>query len=61
MTPSMTVYGEIVKERFASLLVKGLAVFGIFWSFVKFLCLGKLYLTIGNALIKDNSEDQVDD
>ena len=61
MASSMTFYGEIVKESYYSLLVKGLAVFGIFWSFVKFLCLGKLYITIGNALIKGNSQDQVDD
>ena len=61
MASSMTFYGEIVKESYYSLLVKGLAAFGIFWSFVKFLCLGKLYITIGNALIKGNSQDQVDD
>lgn len=61
MTSSMAFYGEIVKERYFSLLVKGLAVFGIFWSFVKFLCLGKLYITIGNALINGNSQEQGDD
>lgn len=61
MTSSMTFYGEIVKERYFSLLVKGLAVFGIFWSFVKFVCLGKLYITIGNALINGNSQEQGDD
>lgn len=60
MTSSMTFYGEIVKESYYSLLVKGLAVFGIFWAFVKFLCLGTLCISIGNALIKGNSQDQAD-
>ncbi|AEH56079.1 hypothetical protein ACVRXJ_06640 [Streptococcus parasanguinis] len=60
MISSMTFYGEIVQESYYSLLVKGLAVLGIFWSFIKLLCLGTLYMMIGNALIKDNSQDQVD-
>lgn len=61
MTSSMTFYGEIVQESYYSLLVKGLAVFGIFWSFTKFLYLGTLYMMIGNALIKGNSQDQGND
>lgn len=61
MTSSMTFYGEIVKESYDSLFVKGVSVLGIFWSFIKFLCLGKLYMIIGNALLKNNSQDQVDD
>lgn len=60
MISSMTFYGEIVQESYYSLYVKGLAVLGIFWSFIKLLCLGTLYMMIGNALIKDNSQDQVD-
>ena len=61
MTSSMTFYGEIVKESYYSLLVKGLAIFGIFWSFIKFLCLGTFYMMIGNALIKGNSKGQGND
>ena len=61
MTSSMTFYGEIVKVSYYSLLVKGLAVFGIFWSFIKFLFLGTFYMMIGNTLIKSNSQDQVND
>ena len=62
MTSTMTFYGEIVKESYYSLLVKGLAVF---WDILVlhqiFLCLGKLYMMIGNALIKGNSQDQGND
>ena len=61
MTSSMTFYGEIVKESYYSLLVKGLAIFGICWSFIKFLCLGTFYMMIGNALIKGNSQGQGND
>ena len=61
MTSSMTLYGEVVKESQYSLFIKGLAVLRIFWSFIKLLCLGKLYMMIGNALMKNNSQDQVDD
>lgn len=61
MTSSMTFYGEIVKESYDSLFIKGLAVLQILWSFIKLLCLGKLYMIIGNALMKNNSQDQVAD
>lgn len=61
MTSSMTFYGEIVKESYDSLFIKGLAVLQILSSFIKLLCLGKLYMIIGNALMKNNSQDQVAD